>query len=152
MPSLVITSRECSRTGLNKMKKIKIDANFLGAFSTCVAPLTFLCERISQFRCSGQENYKKSYHLWSKHLFSVEKKRERCLISKKRNMDEDCNYSDIFPSEESLLRRSSTIKDLQLSLALLKEILEYRNKNVSSWIIEVSSIFNQFIYIMYLTV
>jgi len=42
---------------------------------------------------------------------------------------------DLFPAP-LLMRRQSTIEDEQRVIGLLKEILEYQDKNVSSWVVE----------------
>lgn len=53
-------------------------------------------------------------------------------------MGQDCNDPDYcLPSSENLRRRSSTTEDEQRLKKLLKEILDYRDTNVSSWIVEV---------------
>lgn len=53
-----------------------------------------------------------------------------CLESKSFSPDE---YFEVPP----LLRRQSTIEDEQRLVLLLKKILTYQDKNVTSWIVEV---------------
>lgn len=49
---------------------------------------------------------------------------------------QDSSNPDYYPSSESM-RRPSTVEDEQRVKNLLKEILAYRETNVSSWIVEV---------------
>lgn len=52
-------------------------------------------------------------------------------------MGQDCDDPDYcVPLCENLRRRSSTAQDEQRVKNLLKEILDYRDTNVSSWIVE----------------
>lgn len=52
---------------------------------------------------------------------------------------QDCDDPDYcLASSENLRRRSSTAEDEQRLKNLLQEILDYRDTNVSSWIVEVS--------------
>ncbi|EEB17700.1 malonyl-CoA decarboxylase, putative [Pediculus humanus corporis] len=51
-------------------------------------------------------------------------------------MEDDCKYPDIFSNEDFVQRRLSTFEDVQVCISLLKEVLEYRKKNISSWIVE----------------
>jgi hypothetical protein len=51
---------------------------------------------------------------------------------------QDCDDPDYcLASSENLRRRSSTAEDEQRLKNLLQEILDYRDTNVSSWIVEV---------------
>lgn len=51
---------------------------------------------------------------------------------------QDCDDPDYcLASSENLRRRSSTVEDEQRLKNLLQEILDYRDTNVSSWIVEV---------------
>jgi hypothetical protein len=53
-------------------------------------------------------------------------------------MGQDCDDPDYcLSSSENLRRRLSTAEDEQRVKNLLKEILDYRGTNVSSWIVEV---------------
>lgn len=59
-------------------------------------------------------------------------------LSNDSQMGQDCNDSDYcLASSENFRRRSSTTEDEQKLKNLLKEILDYRGTNVSSWIVEV---------------
>jgi hypothetical protein len=53
----------------------------------------------------------------------------------------DRSDPDYYPSSENLRRRPSTVEDEQRVKNLLKEILAYRETNVSSWIVEVGFCF-----------
>lgn len=90
-------------------------------------------------RCSSTLKYEeKSFHIWGRRFMrgAGTVGDDRNLKSTKK-MDVDCNNSDIF-NEDVLQRRCSTYEDVESSLSLLKEIIEYRNRNVSSWVVEVS--------------
>ncbi|KAK6641427.1 hypothetical protein RUM44_013138 [Polyplax serrata] len=88
-------------------------------------------------RCSSTLKYEeKSFHIWGRRFMrgAGTVGDDRNLKSTKK-MDVDCNNSDIF-NEDVLQRRCSTYEDVESSLSLLKEIIEYRNRNVSSWVVE----------------
>jgi hypothetical protein len=59
----------------------------------------------------------------------------------------DTSNLEYYPSSENLGRRPSTTEDEQKVKNLLKEILAYRETNVSSWIVEVS--FCRFVAMVY---
>lgn len=119
------------------MRKVKIDSYFLGLFSKSNVSLFLFFGKVPIVRSISSFGNGKTKQFCIKPLSNRNGVLERNNFFGVKKMEEDCNYSDIFLSEENLRRRSSTFEDVQIGISLLKEILECRNKNISSWIIEV---------------
>lgn len=129
------------------MRKVRIDSKFLGIFSNSVLPYSTNFGRVSNpndvinnptiLNRRGDSlqlnlNYCEGHKKFSTNSFCYKK------------MDELAGDSDYYNNEENCLdnceRRISTFEDVHLILSILKEVFEYQNRNVSSWIVEVSQV------------
>ena len=121
------------------MRKVKIDSVLFSSFSpfntSLFIPRKTFCKISSVI---VNKNDSKNYFNQSIQICSTIKKYPGFRnFSGNKKMEDDCKYPDIFSNEEFVQRRLSTFEDVQVCISLLKEVLEYRKKSISSWIVEV---------------
>lgn len=129
------------------MRKVRIDSKFLGIFSNSVLPYSTFFGKVSNSNDAIN------------HLTSLNRRGDSLQLNlnyceghrkfttdplRFKKMDELPGDSDYYNAEENspenCERRISTYEDVQLILSILKETIEYQNRNVSNWIVEVSKI------------
>lgn len=123
------------------MRKALTDSKFLGILSSSFVPHPPLFGRLSDdvnttFRLvTTAQDILQTNHCSAGRRKTISTGAPPDLVSYKK-MDDNVLDCDYFGNEFNE-RRASTFEDEQLVVCMLKEILEYRTQNVSSWIIEV---------------